>query len=101
MNAPVKIPTQVESINAASELSPTLRAELGKLNEAQILNLLGEIVEPSWQTPFDINYLDEQFQDALLPVEKAYQAAYPQLARFAEAAAYPNEVAAMRAGGGL
>ena len=64
-------------MNAPTTFSPALRAELGKLDVAQILSLLGEIVEPSIHTPFDY---DEDFQETLSPVTDAYRDAYKSLA---------------------
>lgn len=64
-------------MTAPATFSPALRAELGKLDVAQILSLLGEIVEPSIYTPFDY---DEDFQEGLGPVTSAYQDAYKSLA---------------------
>ena len=57
--------------------TPALRAELGKLDETGILDLLGEILEPSIISPFDYS---EDFADALIPAIKAYHAAYKDLA---------------------
>ena len=63
-------------MTAPTTFSPALRAELGKLDVAQILDLLGEIVEPSIYTPFDY---DEDFQETLSPVTDAYRETYSRL----------------------
>jgi hypothetical protein len=63
-----------------SAFSPLLKAELAKLDQEQILSLLGEIVEPSIHTPFDVDALSDDFMEALDPVTAAYRAAYARLA---------------------
>lgn len=60
-----------------SKLPAALRAELAKLDCEQMLELLGEIVQPSIHTPFAD--MTDEFADALLPVEQAYSAAYKSL----------------------
>lgn len=61
----------------ATKLNAVLRAELAKLDAEQMLELLGEIVQPSIDTPFAVE--DDAFTDALLPVEQAYSAAFAGL----------------------
>jgi len=55
-------------------LSPTLLAELHKLDDEQIADLLGEILDPSVHCPFDAS---EGLLDAMAPISAAYRAAYP------------------------
>lgn len=64
----------------APNFSPALRDELGKLDREQLLQLLGEIVEPSIHTPFDAYAQSEDFMDELEPITAAYRAAYARLA---------------------
>ena len=61
----------------ATKLPLALRNELAKLDAEQVLELLGEIVQPSIATPFAD--LPEDFADALLPVEQAYSGAFASL----------------------
>ena len=61
-------------------LPTALCAELAKLTEAQVLTLLGEIVEPSFHTPFRT---DEEFDEALAPITEAYRGAYNRLSAIA------------------
>lgn len=61
-----------------SKLPAALRAELAKLDAEQVLDLLGEIVQPSIDTPFTVE--DDAFMGALAPIEAAYDAAYEGLA---------------------
>ena len=63
-------------IATTATFSPILCAELAKLDDAAILTLLGEIVEPSIHTPFATS---EAFDDALTPVTDAYRDAYDHL----------------------
>jgi hypothetical protein len=51
-------------------ISPTLRAELAELTDAQIFDLLGEILEPSVNSPFDGQ--SEDLSEALEPITAAY-----------------------------
>jgi hypothetical protein len=67
-------------VAVSARLSPALVAELGKLNRAQLLDLLGEIVEPSIHTPFADDAQSEDFLEELEPVTAAYRAAYARLA---------------------
>lgn len=55
-------------------ISATLRAELAKLDDEQIGDLLGEILEPSINTPFTMG---DDLIDAMAPISAAYVAAYP------------------------
>jgi hypothetical protein len=57
-------------------LSPTLRAELAKMNDAEILHLLGEIINPSINSPFETS---DDLNDELIPVNEAYCEAYRSL----------------------
>lgn len=54
--------------------SSTLRAELAKLDDEQIATLLGEILEPSIETPFTMG---DDLIDAMAPISAAYVTAYP------------------------
>lgn len=74
-----------------SPAGPLLTAMLGKLNEAEVLWLLGEIVDPSILCPFDLDSMDEQFLNAMYPIATAYQGAFSQLERFASAAVDGDE----------
>lgn len=60
-------------------LTTTLRNELAKLDPAGILELLGEIVEPSIKSPFDAAAFSDDFDDALHPVKCTYIDAYDAL----------------------
>lgn len=51
-------------------LPDSFLAEARNLNDSQIVTLLGEILEPSYNGPFTIG--DDLF-DALMPVAKAYR----------------------------
>mgnify|MGYP003496477568 CR=1 FL=1 len=62
--------------------SPTLRAELAKLDDAGILRLLSEIIQPSHRGP--ISFADEEMYDKLIDVDSAYCAAYYDLVEIAE-----------------
>lgn len=66
----------------ATRLNPLLRAQLAQLGAEQVLELLGEILEPSIDNPF--RYDNEQFDDALHRVTAAYQASYGRLRDAAE-----------------
>jgi hypothetical protein len=67
---------RTEAMRFALPFNATLIAELRKLDDEQILTLLGEIVEPSIYTPFDTS---EDFDEALEPITDAYRAAYAKL----------------------
>ena len=54
--------------------STVLRTELSKLDDEQIAVLLGEILEPSINTPFTMG---DDLIDAMAPISAAYVAAYP------------------------
>ena len=56
--------------------SPILRAELAKLDDAQILALLGEIVEPSQGGPICTK---DDFHEELTSIRDAYSKAYKGL----------------------
>lgn len=58
------------SITPNTRLSPALRAQLSQLDAGQVLELLGEILEPSADSPFAID--NDAFFDALEPVGAAY-----------------------------
>lgn len=66
----------------ATRLNPLLRAQLAQLDAEQVLELLGEILDPSVDNPF--RYDNEQFDDALHRVTAAYQASYGRLRDAAE-----------------
>lgn len=55
-------------------ISPDALRELKTLNDAEIADLLGEILEPSILTPFNQS---EDLMDAMAPISRAYRAAYP------------------------
>ena len=57
-------------------LPTALCAELAKLTDAQVVTLLGEIVEPSIDGPFRV---EEDFLEELEPVADAYCKAYARL----------------------
>ena len=69
-------------------MQPHIAAALRTATTADLLDVLGEILEPSMNGPFDrelandVNY--ETLMDELLPVSKAYRAVYERLARTVE-----------------
>ena len=77
------------------QLSPTLRAELAKLDAAGIIDLLGEILEPSIKSP--ITVCDDAFDDALHPVKCAFIDAYDALTVAASPAIDPDAALYARA----
>lgn len=58
-------------------MNPALRAELHRLTPADRFTLLGELLEPSLNSPFDHDFAEEDaVTDALMPVLAAFSAAY-------------------------
>lgn len=62
---------------AGTTLPQSLRAQLATLDDAQIVELLGEILDASIASPFRTS---DELYDALMPVSAAYRAAYDTLA---------------------
>lgn len=69
----------------ATRLNPLLRAQLAQLDAEQVLELLGEILEPSADSPFTLD--NDAFFDALEPVGAAYIAEARRLQIAAEGGA--------------
>lgn len=62
--------------------SPTLRAELAKLDDADILHLLSEIIQPSHKGP--ISFTNEAMYDAMIHIDSAYCDAYAAMREIAD-----------------
>lgn len=76
-------------IQTETALSTTLRAQLAHLDAGQVLELLGEILEPSVNSPFTFD--NDAFFDALEPVGAAYIAAFRRLRAAADGDAIDHD----------
>lgn len=74
------------AVQFGSHLPPAFRAEAWKLNDAQIAELIGELLDMSAASPFQ--QMGEELFEALAPVGAAYRAAYGEIARVVEAQRY-------------
>lgn len=65
-------------------MQPHIAQALKSATSADLLDVIGEILEPSRDGPFGKSYREdadyEALMDELLPVSKAYRAAYARLA---------------------
>ena len=73
----------------ATRLNPLLRAQLAQIDAGQVLELLGEILEPSVNSPFTLD--NDAFFDALEPVGAAYIAAFRRLRAAADGDAIDHD----------
>lgn len=76
---------------AASTLTADQRRILATLDVRQILEVLGEIVQPSIVCPFSVLLDADDFCDALAPVERAYSEAFDALKAAADGVVDPDE----------
>lgn len=69
-------------------MTPSIAAALRTATTADLLDVLGEILEPSMNGPLGKSYPEdadyEAFMDECLPVSRAYRAACERLARTVE-----------------